>query len=308
MSEATVKRKASSFTLKRRRQFAFYMAILIIPIIQFCIFYVYVNFNSIALAFKKYTSMNEYEIVWFDNFVSVFTKFTTDAGFLSMLKNTFLVFALSMVIGTFFPVMVSYYMYKKKFFWGFFRIILFLPSVLSSMALVTMYRGMVVFVIPEVFGVNSLLSVANEGTRFAMVLFYNFWFGFGTSFLIYTGSMCAIPESIPESASLDGVTPMQEFFKITLPLIFPTFVTYLVVNIGLMFSNQVNLYSFFGTQALASERTIGYYLYQQTVVAGGNVVEYPELSAFGLIATMIALPLSLGVKWLLNRFGPSTER
>ena len=56
-----------------------------------------------------------------------------------------------------------------------------------------------------------------------------------------------------------------------------------------------------------SEFTIGYYLLSKVTKAGKSMVEYPTLSTMGNIMTLIAVPLTLGVKYLMERFGPTTE-
>ena len=55
--------------------------------------------------------------------------------------------------------------------------------------------------------------------------------------------------------------------------------------------------------------TLGYYLYIQTLsaseIATGGYYSYGQLSAVGLILTAIAIPLILGSKKLMYKFGPS---
>ena len=46
----------------------FVVSFLIYPILLFAVFYVYVNFNSIMLAFKEYDFKGNYEWVAFQNF------------------------------------------------------------------------------------------------------------------------------------------------------------------------------------------------------------------------------------------------
>ena len=53
----------------------FYCLIIAFPVLQFCVFYVGVNFNSVILSFKDYDAISgEYTFIWFDNFV----RFTRD--------------------------------------------------------------------------------------------------------------------------------------------------------------------------------------------------------------------------------------
>ena len=84
-------------------------------------------------------------------------------------------------------------------------------------------------------------------------------FGFA-NVLMYIGAMSRIPGGVVESAKLDGASPMQEFFKITLPLILPTIMVYVTTGIAGIFTNQVNLYTFFGQAS--TTQTVGYYTFK----------------------------------------------
>ena len=91
---------------------------------------------------------------------------------------------------------------------------------------------------------------------------------------------------------------------ITIPMIWPTITTFLIVGVAGLFTNQMCLYSFYGESAEYANMTIGYYLYRETLKAG--VDRYPYLAALGLVLTVIVVPLTYLVKWLTNKFGPKT--
>ena len=114
-----------------------------------------------------------------------------------------------------------------------------------------------------------------------------------------------IPTSVVEAAKLDGATPMQEFFHITLPMIWPTLVTFLTVSVAGFFTNQMNLYSFYGDYAPNAMTNFGYVMFRETYAVGAS--RYPYVASLGLFMTLIAAPLTFGVKFLLEKFGPKTE-
>ena len=103
---------------------------------------------------------------------------------------------------------------------------------------------------------------------------------------------------------------MQEFWHISLPSIFPTLTTFVVIGVAGLFTNQLNLLGFFNTSANVETQSIGYYLAAEILNASkvqGGVARYPLLSAFGLLSTAIAVPLTFLVKFLMERFGPRTD-
>ena len=121
--------------------------------------------------------------------------------------------------------------------------------------------------------------------------------------------MEGISFSIIESAQIDGVTPLREFISIVIPMIYPTIVTFLVVQVGGLFTNQMHLYTFYGGGAEYSLYTMGYHLYKKTLGVGSTTLsDYPYLSALGLVLTLVSLPITFTVKFLLEKFGPDKEK
>lgn len=123
---------------------------------------------------------------------------------------------------------------------------------------------------------------------------------------MYSNAMSGIPQEIVESAHLDGATGINEFWRITLPMVYPTLSTFLITGVAGLFTNQINLYSFYGGSAPESVQTYGYYLFTRTQLAKSES-EYPLLSAMGLLFTMVIVPLTFGVKWMLEKFGPKED-
>jgi len=87
-------------------------------------------------------------------------------------------------------------------------------------------------------------------------------------------------------------------------MIWPTFATFVVVGFAGLFTNQANLYNFYGNNAEYSLYTFGYYLY--VAIRTSSISEYPYLSALGLVLTAVALPLTLGLRKAMDRLGPKT--
>ena len=193
----------------------------------------------------------------------------------------------------------------------FFRVILFFPQIISTVIMSSLYSFMVGEIYMLITGAEaSLLGSTQTSTVVLTVIFYNLWMGFGANILLASGAMSGINESIVESCHLDGCNTVQEFIYITLPSIFPTITTFVVIDLAAIFSNQMNLYTFFAQNAPV--RSIGYYLYVQTVHSAGLVPNdlywtYPQVSAFGLMITLVVLPLTLTVRKLMQKYGPSDQ-
>ena len=203
----------------------------------------------------------------------------------------------------------SYYIYKKRFGSTAFKILLYLPNILGGVVVVIMYKFFVEDAVPVIgglFGVEGMRGLlSNPITKRTTIIFCTIFVGFGPRVLVYSSAMSGISESIIESAQLDGITPFKELVLIVLPSIWSTFVTFMVSTFIGIFTNQMGLFTFYGTNANASLYTFGYYLFRAAKV--GTNVDYPYLSAMGLLLTVIAVPMTLFTRWSLKKFGPSKE-
>lgn len=304
-------RKPMSGKRKRVGEAVFYWAILIIPIIQFLLMYVAVNLRSFSFAFQsyKFDTITGQEVVgWvgFANFEKFITEMISDAAMLTRLKNTLIVYAVHLFVGTVLAILFAYYIYKGFMGTQLFRVILFMPSILSSVVLVLIFNYFVGRAVPKLFGIEGLMSTTFE-KKFATVIFYNTFMGFGSGMLMYSNAMGRIPESLTEYAKLEGCSATKEFFSITLPLIFPTVETFLIIGLANIFTDQANLFTFFLDDANGEIQTIGYYLFQTIFTERSSMTSYPYASAAGLTLTAITIPIVMTARYFLNKLDKGVE-
>ena len=310
---AQIRKKNLMKSKKNRGKTIFYWSVLAFPLLQFAIFYIGVNLNSFALAFQKFNMYGDgLEFVGFDhlltNFKAVFQKFQEADFLMKAFSNSVVAYLVGLAVGLTLALLFSYYLYKKYFMSKFFKVILFLPFIISSIILVIIYKYFVENAIPafvlQLFGkeIEGLLS--NPDTEFITVLFFSIWTGFGIQTLIYGSAMSDISPDIIDAAKIDGVTPLKEFLLINIPMIMPTIAVFVVSSTATIFVNQMNLFSFYGAEAANYDIwTIGYYMYQGITTA--SLADYPYFAAFGLVMTMITIPITLIVRRFMNRLNPS---
>lgn len=293
------------FQKKRIKDMIFCGLVLAVPVTQFFIFYIVVNFNSILMAFQKYDK-GEYLFNGLQNFRDMWEEIAHGST-LDALKNSLIVYICSSLLGLTLSLVFSFYIYKKMPLSKTFRVFLYLPSILSSMVTVTIFKQLVEIGVTDLFSLEQGL-LQNPDTKMGTLIFFQLLMGFGTQILMYSGAMNGIDDSAVEAAKLDGVNTFQEFFHITLPLIYPTIVTFLVVGMAGMFTNQLNLYAFYGNGGnLGSEYwTVGYMLFQRINTAK-TLSDYPLLATYGVALTLIAAPMTLLFRKGLEKFGPSIE-
>ncbi len=302
-------KKIKSMQKGKQRDLIFYIAFMAWPVLQFCVFYIGVNFQSVLLAFQKIDLLSN-TVTWtLDNFKNAFNFFVAPEN-TSMWAMSLMSYAVITVISPVLAMMFSYYIFKKFRGASMFRIVLFLPSIIPGIVLITIYKYFAELAVPEIansaFGIAMRGLLENPDTQYWTIIFFAIWAGFGSSVLMYSNAMSGISPDIIEAGHLEGCTGIKECLYILVPLIYPTITTFLVVGVATIFTGQYNLFSFFGKYAPERLVNFGYHLYVETLSATSKA-EYPLLAAMGLLLTCIAAPLTLGVKALFNRFDPYEE-
>ena len=295
--------------LKLNNKKIFYYSLMIFPLLQFCIFYIGVNFQSILLAFQKYENSSFVFLKedFFANFKKIIEHCTNDKTILYAFKNSLILWFFTTVCGTGIAIFFSYYIFKRKKSGRFFRFVLFLPSILPAVLLTIIFKLFTADVLPTVFGVQKLLETTDSSTRLTTIIAYTVFMGFGTQVLLYSNAMEQISPSVLEAAELDGVTPMRELWSIILPEIMGTVSTFMIATIAGAFTNQANLFNFYGEDGIdfAQTNTLGYYMFvivQPNSKLGFGRSYYGYASALGLCCTFLALVPTILFRKFSKRF------
>ena len=288
---------------KNKGDIIFYCVLLIIPLVQIGIFYFGVNFQSIMMSFQTYsTTANAFTWDTSANFKE-FSLEVQNPTFWKMVGSSFLVWLFTQFAGTVLALLFSFYIYKKKAFCKFFKFVLFLPSIIPALLLVLIFRFFITEAMPAFLDVDRLLLYRPE-TFFWIVTAFTVWVSFGSQVLVYTGAMDQVPTEIIEAGKIDGASTFREFFSIVIPHIAPTIATFVIVGIATIFTNQNNLYSFYGNNIPDENyKTIGYYLYRMIDQSKYGWSKYCYASFVGLLSTFIAVPLTMVARKIFSKIG-----
>jgi ABC-type sugar transport system permease subunit len=272
----------------RKGKLFFIFAMSIVPIISFIVFYLLVNLSSIQYGFQfngEWSLLN-YQRFWMD-------ITGPNSQFLLALKNTLMWFVLGLCM---MPVVfiLTYFFYKKIPGYNYFRVIIFLPNIVSGIVTVTVFKnviapnGPIFSLFEQWFGMETAPSlITEESTANLVMVFFTIWTGFTGNLLLYNGTMNRLPKETLESARLDGVNVLQELWYIIVPMCWSTLSTLVVLGMTGIFSASGPLLLF--TDGNYDTMTIGYWIFKQVKDAGS--FEYP--SAVGLIFTVVNLPIVL---------------
>jgi ABC-type sugar transport system permease subunit len=291
----------SKAVFQRRLKKGLFMAAMMGPaIIGFLVFYVYVNFNSIIMAFQTIDIHGGIHY-GFTNFENFFVEFTLqDSNYPTLVKNTLLFFGvgyLQMVLS----LLIAYFIYKQIPGYKTFRFIYYLPAIIMSTATALLFKfimhpdGPIGMIYLQIHGEQMPDIIQSKDTGNLMLAIYLMLFGLGPNMVLFLGAMTNISPEIFEAARIDGVGWFREIVQLIVPLIWPTFSVMILQSItGL---TQATGPVFLLTSGEPSTHTISYMLYYN--LQKHSNLEYS--AAVGWCCTLITFPIAMLVKWLLNK-------
>lgn len=303
-------KKAKEINLKAsaKRESVFLFTFLLIPLTLFVVFYFGVNFNSFLLAFQKLDGGKK--SVTLDNFKQVLSDVFVEKTLKTAIKNSLIQSALYLFFATPLQIAVSYSLFKKIPFHGFFKIMLFLPTMVSSMVFVMCARALIVNGFPQIVNDPTLnLLDPYKGKSFWTVLIFGLWMDFAGQMIITLGAMARVSPDVLEYAKLENLSSLQELWYIVLPSIFPTIVTFITIQLASFFTSYGYLYSFFGDGASLNQpyETLGLVFFLKVARAASTANDQSYAAAGGLLFTAVLAPVTICVKTLLEKYGPSEE-
>lgn len=216
-----------------------------------------------------YFSFTEYNVMTPPRWLGLanYTRMFTDDLFFQSLDVSARYTLLSVPLGIVAALAIAVLLNQPIIGRGFFRLIFYLPSIISGVAVATVFA----WIFNYRFGIlNYLLSwVGIAGPnwlghpRWALWAFVlmSLW-GVGGNVVIFLAALQGVPRALYEAAELDGATSAQRFRHVTLPLISPAIL--FVAITGIIYTFQTFTQAFILTQGGPANATLFYlyYLYK----------------------------------------------
>lgn len=275
--------------------------VLAIPIIHFLVFWVYVNFNSIFLAFKNIDyAAGGVEYWTLKNFKEVYRLLTQKIDGYSLADyglNTLKYWTLGFVWSIPHSILLTYVFHKKIAGYKFFRVVLYLPSIICGVVVAAIFasfisgNGAFGYVLKEFVGIERIPSWFQESEYATKaLLFYSFFIGFAGQYVLYSGALAKVPTEITEAAYIDGVSMWQELWYVDIPLMWDTISMTIVTGVAGIFGASGAILIF--TPNLRSTFTFSYWIFDQVRTYQSFYVP----ACLGLCFTAVAFPICLLVK------------
>ncbi len=263
-------------------------------VISFCVFWIYPLCSTVVMSFQDIKPTGT-EWIGTRNYA----KLLKDSVFHTAIGNSFLYMVLTLIVLIPLPMLLAVLLdsrlVKAKGVW---KAILYMPSLTSVVISGTLFRMMFVETrygqmnaLRAAFGLQPIAWLKIKATSYFALLLLATWRWLGVNMLYFISGLKGIDTSMYESADIDGASPWQKFWYITMPLLRPT--TVYVFTISIYAGLAMFLETFMLWAGNSSPKNIGLtivgYLYRRGIEKN----QFGYASAVGLVLLAIALFINI---------------
>ncbi len=276
-------------------------------VICLLLMYVYPVLRTMVMSFFRVEDLTAGLDKWSFNGMDNYIKIFHNAGFITSLKNFLAIWIVGGVITLSLAMLMAVILTSGIRFQGFFRAAIYLPNVVSAVALATMwvqyifnYDYGLLNQLVTLLGFDKIRWLGTDAKLWAMIAAYIYG-SIGYYMLIYISGIEGIPAELYESATIDGASKSRQFFRITLPLlkgIIKTTITFWTINAATFY-----LWSKLFSPVQTEGATIVPVVYLYDTVFGGKGVVNRDAgagAAVGVVLTLIIIAVYLVTERLLR--------
>lgn len=226
-------RHGAPMSMERRRRFACFL--LTVPaLIVIFVFFLFPMLRSLQYSFTNWDGIAR-EVRWVG--LRNFRYIVSESSFRQVFVNTgYLVILYVPVLNTI-ALLLALAVYSVKKAGNLYKSVLFFPNVLSMTVVALIWRliyahdGILNRALRSV-GLGLLVRdwLGNPRTVLPAMSVSIIWFAVGYYLLIYLAGLNSVPVELYECAEVEGVTPVQKLFRITIPLIAPSITINIVLS------------------------------------------------------------------------------
>ena len=306
---ATSPLRRASATRRRARQTSFLGALpfLAPAMLLYAVFLLFPIVSAVYLSFVRWNGFPTTPQVWagFDNYVDILTN---DPVFYTALVNSLVWVVLSLIVPTVLALALALALNRPLFGRNLMRSIFYIPAVLASIAVATMWSWIYN---PNSGLINSVLTSAGlEGwirdwLGDPSIALYSVFVAFvwqttGFSMVLFLAGLQSVPPDLIEAARLDGAGPRQIFRHVTLPALRPTLTVVLVLTVISSLKVFDLIVGMTGGGPAQSSQVLALWSYSQSFINHN----FGDGNALAVILLVITLALVLPyLMWTLKEDG-----
>ena len=212
--------------MKRKKRDRIYFLMVLPALAGFLVLYIVPTVMSFLYSVTNWSVYNpNIRFIGAENYKKIFE----DAKTLAALQHSIKYAVLITVCQNTLAILLAVLLNRKSKAADFVKSVTFLPAVLSIMVVGYLFQyimssadGGLLNAIITFFGGKPVNWLGNKDLALYSVLITQVWQWTGWSMVIYIANLKSIDTSLYEAAEIDGANGLQKFFRVTLPLLYPS--------------------------------------------------------------------------------------
>lgn len=255
--------------------------------------FLYPVVRTVIMSFFQVESLTSAVSSWSFYGLGNYIKIFNSNSFLISMSNMLLIWLVGGVITLALSMLIAVVLTSGIRGSKFFRAAIYLPNIVSAVALATMWVQYVFNYdygllnnIVTMLGFDKIKWLGSDSKFWAMMAAFIFG-SVGYYMLIYISGIEGIPKDLYEAATLDGANKVKQFTLITLPLlkgIIKTSITFWSINATTFF-----LWSKMFSPVQTEESTIVPVIYLYDIVFGGKGISVRDAGAGAAVGVVLTL-------------------
>ena len=271
---------------------AWQLYVLLIPALLWAVIFAYYPMYGVVIAFKDYKiRAGILGSPWADPILKYFQQFFSTSIALNAIKNTIVISLESLVIAFPIPIIFALLLNQiqgnriKKTI----QTISYAPYFMSNVVVVSIIsvffaaNGVVNNLVTSAGGKETLFTSLPEWFR-TLFIGSNIWQTMGFNAVIFIAALTAISPDYYEAATIDGASRFQRILYIDIPMILPTIILMLILQIGnIMNVGYEKAYLMQNGSNIIVSELISTYVYK----VGLQTAQYSFATAVGLFNSVV---------------------
>lgn len=286
---------------KHRKQTLILLAFVFPAILFYSVFVLAPSIGGAWYSLTDWNGLNPtYEMVGLGNYIEALTE---DRFFLDSIWFTLKYVIFMVVLSNFFAILLAVLIESQKRSKVWFRIIFFMPNMISLIIGGFMWMFIFTKVFPyiaehTVFSFLDQSWIGDPRLSFYAILILSLWSGVGYLMVIYIAALQGVPQQLKEAAAIDGANHFQTFRNVTFPMIYPALTIGLFVTLNSSFKVFEAVFALTGGGPGRATQVIALNIFEEAFSQSNR---YGYASAKAMILFMIVFVITIIQLWIMKR-------
>ncbi len=285
-------------------------------VLAYLIFSLYPTIYTVIIGFTDLRGLGRTPFTFLDDPFENFKLILANDTFKKSVVNTAVIWIMNFIPQILLALLLTAWFTNRRFKvkgQGIFKVLIYMPNIITAATIAILFNSLFGYPKGPVNDLLMTLGILDAPANFPMqewtskgvVAFIQFWMWYGNSMIVLIAGVLGISPTLFEAAEVDGATPTQIFFKITLPRLKTILLYVLITSMvgGLQMYDIPKLYLWGGPDN--ATLTASVFIHNQAF--SGSYL-YNRAAAASMLMFLIIVVLSIAMFHLMRDRGEQKLR